>query len=248
MKRLLLVSFLIITATGTQAVTKYRNFTSADGKTIKAAVKSYNAQKKIVTIERDNRKTMKVPITVFSESDQAYILDWEVLRCFSVERLFKISVKRKKRDNEEESFSSHNKKKAVVDTHYEILLENKPSSELKGLKLEYCIYYEQEVPGKSKMICTQGVYCGDLSIDSIASASKKVLQTESVSTFTEELDSGWYYFSGSGNIQRGDVHGIWIRIHMTLPSGQKATREMCYPDSLSNSKAWMNSSIRTGMN
>ena len=248
MKCLVLCIGVLAMAFGASAATKYRDFTSADGKTIKAAVKAYDAQKSIVTIERDNRKTMKVPITVFSEADQSYILEWAVLRNFALERLFKISVKRKKNDNEEESFTSGNKKKAVVDTHYEILLENKTSSDLKGLKLEYCIYYEQETPGQSKMIRNQGVYCGDLAIDSIASGSKKVLDTESVTTYTEELDSGWYYFSGSGNIQRGDVHGIWIRVHLKLPSGQTRTREMCYPDSLSNSKAWMTSSIKAGAN
>jgi len=248
MKRLLLIVYLATVATGVQAATQYRDFTSAEGKTIRGAIKAYDARTKTVTIERDNRKTAKVPITVFSETDQAYIRDWEVLRNFERGSSFKISAKRKRRDNEGESFTSHNTKMAVEDTHYKILIENKSTSGLKGLELKYCIYYEQEKEGRGKNICDQGVYCGDLAVDSMDPASKKILNTEAVSTFTEELDGGWYNGSGADNVQRGDVHGIWIRIHLKLPSGQTGMREYCYPDSLNNSRAWMTSSIRAGRN
>lgn len=250
MKRILLIAYLIMTVVGVQAAKQYRDFTDTKGRTIRGCIVSYDTKKGIVSFERDNRKISKVPITVFSESDQVYIKDWEVLKCFSLERLFKISAKRRKQDNEGKSSTEHNKKTDVVDTNYEILLENRSKSVFKGLKMEYCIYYEQD--GRKEAI--QGVYHDDLAIASIKPTSKKVLKTEAVSTYTRELDSNWTYGDGGGNssgvknIQRGDVHGIWIRIHMTMPSGEKATREVCFPDNLSNSKAWMNSSIRAGMN
>jgi len=243
MKHLLLMVCLIAVVVGAQGAKKYRDFTSAEGKTIRGAVKAYDARTKTVTIERDNRKTARVPITIFSEADQAYIRDWEALKCFEKESSFKISVKRKKRDNDKESGKTYNIEKDVTDTHYEILLENKSASELKGIKLEYCIYYEQE----EGTACNQGVYCGDLSIESINPASSKTLLTEVVSTYTAELDGGWYYTSGSNNAQRGDVHGIWIRVHMKLSSGQTGTRELCYPNSLGNSRDWMSSSVNVGM-
>ena len=223
---------------------QYRDFTSADGKTIRGCIKAYNPAKKMVTIERDNRKTAKVSITVFSETDQAYIRDWGVLRNFVQGSTFKISARRKRCDNDGESDKTHYIEKDVTDTHYEILLENKSVSKLKGIELKYCIYYEQE-EGKA---CNQGVYCGDLPIESINPASSKTLLTEVVSTYTAELSGNARYTSGKSNVQRGDVHGIWIRVHLKLPSGQKGTREFCYPDSLNNSRAWVSSSIRAGMN
>ena len=248
MKCLILCVGVLMMAFGAHAATKYRDFTSAEGKTIKAAVKSYDAQKKMVTMERDNRKIMKVSISVFSEADQAYILEWEVLRCFSTERFLKISTKRKKMDNDEESSAGSYRSMTVEDTGYEIRLENRSATGFSNLKIDYCIFYEQEESSPSGNVTHQGVYCGDLSIEDLAAKSKMEVLTKTVSTYTKELGSGVIYLSGAENVQHGDVHGIWIRLYMTLPSGEKGMREMCYPDSLSNSKAWMTSSIRAGRN
>ena len=250
MKRLGLMVYRVSAAIGVQAVKQYRDFTDTKGRTIRGCIVSYDATTEMVKFERDNRKTSKVPITIFSETDQTYIRGWPVLKDFSTERMFKISVNRKKSENEEDSSTTHNKKTAVEDTNYEILFENRSPSGFNGLELEYRIYYEQE-DGKG---CNQGVYCGDTAIKSIVPRSKKTFYTEAVSTYTKELDSGWYYgnsndgASGRKNIQRGDVHGVWIRLHLTLTSGAKETRELCYPDSLSNSRVWVSSSIRVGMN
>ncbi len=263
MKRLVLFVCLMAMVSGVRAATQYRDFTSAEGKTIRGCIKAYDPAKKMVTIERDNRKTAKVPVGVFSEADQAYIRDWEVLRCFMTDRFFKISAKRKRRDNEADSSTSRlqtesgsfqsEKKREVEDTHYEILLGNRSASEMKGLEIKYCIYYEQEERRNDKEVCSQGVYCGKLPAFSMASRGGKTIQTEAVSIFAEELPPGWSYGNESGRssvdtVQRGDVHGIWIRVHLNLPSGQKGMREFCYPDSLSNSRAWVSSSIRAGMN
>lgn len=140
MKRLLLMVCLVTSVIGAQAAKQYRDFTDTKGRTIRGCIVSYDATTERVKFERDNRKTSKVPITIFSETDQTYIRGWSVLKDFSTERLFKISVNRKKSDNEEESSTTHNKKKAVEDTHYEILLENRSPSGFNGLELEYRIY------------------------------------------------------------------------------------------------------------
>ena len=81
MRRILLVVGLIAVVMGTQAE-KYRDFTDTQGRTIRGRIVAYDATKKIVSFERDNRKTSKVPIGIFSEADQAYLLEWEVLRNF----------------------------------------------------------------------------------------------------------------------------------------------------------------------
>ncbi len=254
MKYVLVFVCLITSAIGVLGATQYRDFTSTDGKTIKAVVKAYDAQKKTVTIERDNRKTAKVSITVFSEADQIYIREWEVLRSFSIEHLFKISAKRKRVDNETAGSSDYNSRVEVEDTSYEIVLDNRSGVMMDGLELEYCIYYEQESIKSSGQVCDQGVYCGKLSVASTASKSKVALQTEAVSTYIEEMDSNWSYIDDDGNpikaknVQRGDVHGIWIRVHLKLPSGERGMREYCLPDSLNNSKVWKTSSIRAGLN
>lgn len=165
-----------------------------------------------------------------------------------MDRYFKISAKRKKDVNKEESYQNGYWEKDVDITGYEIALENRSAFELKGLDVEYCIYYEQEEISHRKEVCNQGAYCGDLSVKFLAPRSEKLLRTGEVTVYKEELDSGAFYTDGRDNVQRGDVHGIWIRVHLKLPSGEKRTREYCLPDSLGNSKAWMTSSIRAGMN
>ena len=232
---------------GIQAAKQYRDFTSADGKTISGCIVGYDAAKEIVTFERDNRKTSKVPIGIFCETDQAYIRDWDILNSFATERLFKISIERKMHENEEKSEKLYNKKITAKDTHYAILLENNSACNFKELELEYCIFYEQEEQGSGKEVNKQGVYCGKIPIDSLKPKSKKTLKTDAVTICKVELDSDWYYGSGSDNVQEGEVHGIKIRVHMTASSGRKETREDFFPKGM-KSKVWATSSERAGMN
>lgn len=247
MKHLLLIC-LFVGATGAQAANQYREFTSRDGKTIRGCITAYDATREVVSIERDNRRTATVPISVFSETDQAYIRDWEIMRCFETDRFFKISGKRKKGEDKTEGYQSSYFEKDVEITSYEISLDNRASFNFEGLQLEYCIYYEQEKLQGGKEICDQGVCYGKLPVQTLFSRSQQVIQTDGVAVYTEELSSDAIYVNGMDNVQSGDVHGVWIRIHLKLPSGQEGMREYCLPDSLNNSKAWMTSSIRAGMN
>ena len=203
----------------------------------------YDAVKKTIKFERDNRKLVTVKIDIFSEADQTYIRDWDILKNFENESRFKISFKRKEKRNEGKSVKSVSTTRKVDDTHYEILLENKAASGLKGINLEYCIYYEQDETGTVE----QGVYCGSLAVDSMGPKSKKMLMTEAVSIYKQELDSGYIYTGGEDSTQRGQVHGIKMRVHLKLPSGKKSTRECCFPESIKN-KVWASSSKSVGMN
>ncbi|MCK5675887.1 MAG: hypothetical protein KAH99_02610 [Verrucomicrobia bacterium] len=111
MKRLVLFACLLAMVSGVHAATQYRDFKSAEGKTIRGRITGYNPLKEVVTIERDNRRTTKVPITIFCETDQIYIREWKIFRCFMTDRYFKISAKRKKSVNKEESYQSSYKGK-----------------------------------------------------------------------------------------------------------------------------------------
>lgn len=247
-KRILLMVGLVSMAIGARAVKEYRDFTDTKGRTIRGCIVSYDAKREVVKFERDNRKIAKVPITIFSEADQTYIRDWTVLKNFMTEHLFKISANQKKNENKDEEIKSTYLEKDVDTIKYEIALENRSVYELKGVEVEYCIYYEQEERGKRKEVCNQGVYCGTISIVSLLPKSEKLVKTGEVSVYTEELSPNASYINGMDNVQRGDVHGIWIRVHLTLPSGEKRTREYCSPSSLNNSRTWISSSIRVGIN
>lgn len=51
----------------------YRDFTDTQGRTIRGRVLKFNFRTKMVTFERENKRLAKVPLSIFSESDQAYI-------------------------------------------------------------------------------------------------------------------------------------------------------------------------------
>ena len=87
-----------------------------------------------------------------------------------------------------------------------------------------------------------------LSVDGVAARSEKVIFTDGVTVFREELDSGWYYTSGSDNVKHGKVHGLWLRASITRPDGETVSREYSLPDSIPNGKSWTTKTVNVGMN
>lgn len=53
-----------------------REFTSTDGKTLKASVVNYDKKSGEVTIRLEDNRTFKVPLDRFSEDDQIYLEEW----------------------------------------------------------------------------------------------------------------------------------------------------------------------------
>ena len=250
MKRLVLCISVLVMAFGAHAATKYRDFTSADGKTIKAAIKAYDAQKKIVTIERDNRKTMKVSITVFSEADQTYILEWDASKAFSSSSLLKISCddkvveKRKEKELEDITYTSGQVEtdfEKTVTTFeriaFEVGFQNQNKFELKDIRIEYQIYYEQsELVWEKKPEAKQKHFSGKMAVPTLPGKSKISVTTESVETHEDSINP----VPQAGGDQRrggkGDVHGIRVRLYMKMPSGTEVMREFSSPEKLSEKK------------
>lgn len=228
---------------------EYRDFLSADGKAIRAKILRYDAKSQKVTLERDNRKTATVPLVALSSEDQTYILQWEFNKVFLSESSFKIKAKRKEVKDKENSYSGYNTSAKVENTAYAITLDNKSTSSLKGLELNYCIYYEQEQSKRGgKTADEEGVRCGTLVVDTLRPKSSTELMTDPVSVYTRELDADWIYTSGAKNKITGKVRGIWVRVSMKTEGGDVITRDFCMPDSLSNSQRWTTSSVHVGYN
>ena len=248
----IIVGLLVSVESFGAGLVQYRDFLSKDGKAIRGRVLRYDARKSKVTIERDNRKVFTVPIFAFSDDDQEYILRWELNKVFLDDGDFKIDAKRKKFDEEKGSgstFYGYSIDSRETETFgYEITLENRSTSPLEGLKVDYCIFYEQENSGNGKTIDEEGVRCGTLDVASLRAKSSKELLTEPVSIYTYELDADWVYADGRDNKISGDVRGVWVRVTKALDNGEVLTRDFCMPDSLSNSKTWTTSSVHVGRN
>ncbi len=248
MKGLLVVIFLAAQVCGVHAAKQYRDFMDTKGRTIRGCVQAFDKRTGTVTFERDNHRTSKVPITIFSDADQNYIKEWECSKQFLSDTKFKISAQRKKAKDKDASYSSSITSEKVELMGYEVVLENCSATPLKNIEVEYCIYYEQDEIRKHKQYVAEGVFCGSFPRGTFPPKTKMEKMTKTVKIYKKELDSGWIYTSDIKNVQKGRVRGIWIRVYMNLSSGEKLTRNYCLPDSLNNSKAWMRSSVNVGMN
>lgn len=248
MKRLLLIVVMVAQASGVFAIRQYRDFTDTKGRTIRGCVVGYSGKTGVVHFERDNHRTSKVPITVFSEADQTYIREWEFRKYFLSKDKFKISAGRKKKKDKDDSYSGGTWSRKVENMGYEVVLENRAEVPMENLVVEYCIYYEQDEIKHHKQVTSEGVCCGSFPVESLRSKAKKRLLTQTVKIYKEELGGEYYYDADINNVQAGKVRGIWVRVKMKLPSGDTLTRDYCLPDSLDNSKAWMTSSVNVGMN
>ena len=250
MKRLVLFICLVAMISGVHAATQYRDFTSADGKTIRGAIKAYDASTKTVTIERDNKRTSKVPITIFSEADQTYILEWDASKGFSSKNLLKISCddkvveKRKEKELEDIQYTGGDVVKDFEKTvttferiAYEFEFQNMGKSELKNIRMEYQIYYEQsEMVWGKKPEVEQKYFSGKMDVPVLPEKSKMTITTEAV----EIHEDGVNPIPQAGGDQRrggnGDVHGIRARLYMKMASGEEVMRELACPEKLSEKK------------
>ena len=249
MKRLVLFICLVSMAFGVRAATKYRDFTSADGKTIRAAVKAYDAKKKIVTIERDNRKTAKVPITVFSEADQAYIMEWDAAKGFSSDRSLKVTCDKKRVDQRKEKewrdvrfVGGGSEKTLLKETSFESLVfdvqfRNMNKSALKNIRMEYIVYYEQsEISINEEPVAVQNVLKEEIPVPVLDAGKNVVVSTKPVEVYHDNINAvdwadGSVYIGGEG-----EIHGFRARLYMKMPSGNEIMREFSYPEKLSDAK------------
>jgi|GEM_PF-3389995 len=227
---------------------QYHDFMDTQGRTVRGRVLRYDALSMQVTIETDNRRTATVPVTVFDDEGQAYINEWAKAQDFMDENSLKIEVSRKENDDDSESYDTLNMDMDVENHSYEIELKNRSTTPLNNLKLEYCIYYEQDEVVKHKQTTDQGVLCGTLDVPDMRPKSEQTLMTEGVTIYKKTLDADWMYYADIKNVQKGDVDGIWIRITMTTDTGKEFVRDYCLPDSLNNKRTWTTTSTYVGMN
>ncbi|MDF7826081.1 hypothetical protein P4B35_18770 [Pontiellaceae bacterium B12227] len=160
----LLIFLFFLSAMPTFAADAFRTFTSADGRTLKAKILSYDERKEKVEIQREDNRKLTVSPASFSEKDQTHIRKWYAAQVFMSPNLFQLEVKRKE--------TGSTKKEHEVDVgedgggggrrgggetgvitvaidkrttyKFNLTLENKSNTQLNGITIEYRIYYDQQ--------------------------------------------------------------------------------------------------------
>jgi hypothetical protein len=251
-----------------QAATEYRDFTNTEGKVIKGALKVYNSLDNTVTIERANRKTFTVPVTVFSEVDQAYINTWKNQEGVRRSSKFNVSCDRRvvKDWSEKHTAEVYDRntqrltgdKVEVAKTDfdeiaYEITLKNSNGYALESLYLEYCIYYEQELAlnelkGSSDDVSEEkeGVLYGSIEVGEIAGRKAYTTHTETIVLYKhaqtiETTEKVPFRLSNK-------INGIAIRLYVQEGDEKILLREEATPSSVTKKREWVASSIDVGAN
>ena len=246
MKYLVVALFFATQIINVYAAKQYQDFTDTQGRTIKGCIVSYNEKTEIVVFERSNKRTAKVSLSIFSKESQAKILSLETKKNFTSKSTFKISATRQETKNKKKSSDGSKYLIRAENANYEIVLENMSNENFNNIKIEYCIYYEQEENADAD--ASKGVLCGSISDLSIPKKSKETINTDQIIIFKSSLNLDNYYSMASKSTLNGEILGIWIRVHTKLPSGENAIREYSRPDKILKNKKWRKSSIDVGLN
>lgn len=230
----------------TWADNTHRDFTSTNGCTIKGRLLDFDIKNRIATILRAGRvKPCHAPIDLFCDSDQQYIQTWAFEREFRdslhisvtlVEVEGNIEVKDKRYDPQ-----------FIMCQAYELKLKNTSDTPFVEAEIQYAIFYEQTERRGSTRNKEEGVLCSRIGIGTITRGTQPDLTTKSVLIYDEGQGQDTSLFGSNGSAV-GEIAGIWVRLTATLPSGERVTRDYCFPDDLMNDREWTMTTLVAGLN
>ncbi len=239
----------------------FRLFHDVTGREIEACVRSYNPRTNMVKVELRNKALKSVKTTVFSEEDQAYILDWFKADALLSGKTLRLSANKKTVRNgsyheEQNGWHSVYPGMEFKDMNYEIILENRSGQILENVEVEYCVYHKSIIDEifMTTELRDNGYYPVDTEqlprkVDiNIISGKWEIssLETKKQEYATKEirLKNGSEFKSDHNKSTRNtrsvsdELLGIRIRVYIALESGKKVMKEFSYPDTLIDSTKW----------
>jgi hypothetical protein len=212
-----------------------RIFTDSQGRAIEAELLQFEESSQTVTIKRKgSRQSMRVQLNIFSKKDQDYILEWGRLQALHDSRFEAVISKSSDKDGRLTSGTGASTD-TYTDHQFNIRFENGTKNNLEDLTLEYVIFYEQEHytdRASQKTEMKDGAFYKKEKI------SLPAREDVEFSTDTIKLREWKTYYQAAIS---SDIHGIRIRLTMTLDSGQTTVREFCYPSGLK--QTWVTESV-----
>lgn len=143
---------LLVAGTIDAAVGRYETFHDNQGRELQARLLSVDPQSNKVKVQLRNGKTRTTDLSVFSEDDQTRILEWHITEVVFSDKNFKVTINKKsqgsdRRRGEVDGWTPKNSGMRVQEIAYELELENRNKTPMKGLKAEYCIYHQSKEKG-----------------------------------------------------------------------------------------------------
>jgi hypothetical protein len=184
-----------------------REFTSADGRKIKAEI--LHGTTELVTIQLENGSQVSSKISVFSEDDQKFIKTWIETQPPKINFNFDIKYKKLKDSEKQSSTKSH--KITVEKWYYELGFSSRNRIELDDLELRYRMFVQSEhEKGRSE----KAIYIADglLKVASMAPNAKANLNTTTVPLTTSKLKPEYEYKNGERDRLSDDLAGLWVKV------------------------------------
>lgn len=254
MKRVFYFVLSVLLVSTVWADDAFRDFKSKDGKVVRGRVCAFDESSDAVTIETENKRTSKVPISVFSEEDQAYIKVWQNQQGVRSSSKLRITVERKAVKswvekqygsvtvNGEADGTQQTGKTNFEEIAFDMELANRNSYPIKDLVLEYCIYYEQEL--EKDQAAKPGVLFGTKTINRIAPNGKMEFTTDAVTVFEFAMGS---QFADAYELD-GQVFGCAMRLYLQQGDEKTLVREERCPTKLPSTYEWESKSRVVGKN
>ncbi|MCF7848277.1 MAG: hypothetical protein K9M45_05450 [Kiritimatiellales bacterium] len=220
---------------------EYRIFTDQQDRAIEARIINFDSRANLVEIERTDRRRVKVTPEIFSEKDQVFIRDWQLIKGFMSSSWFKIQADKKTAEEWDDMVGSQRAvKRNYEKIVYNVNLQNGSSVTLENIRFEYRIFFEQEQLAAGGQMTEKHCVGGDATIESIAARSKDGFVTKPIVIFDQSLSGGYdEYTSGAPTSQSGKLKGFWLKAYMKTESGEVAEREYCSPANLKEHYEWM---------
>ena len=227
-KTLLLTICLVICAFVARA--DYRAFTDSQGREINAKLIRYDAIKKKVTIQRKGKGSATVPISLFSEDDQEYIISWNKNKDFLSAQLLKVEFTRNQSKNADTSLYGSWGEDKCYDCTFSIELENRSSVDFKQVELEYVIYYTQDHYIDNSDNDKRRGKSGRLH----AQKTITLLKKSSLKVETQKLQLTRRKAAGQTNLD-SKMDGIIVKLSLKTDTGETLSREIKFPTDLNRS-------------
>jgi len=233
-----------------RAEDQFREFKSTTGKPIRAYIREFDAKRKLVTLKLASGRIKKFPISVFSEEDQAYILDWPNVNAFMSNEKLRIYLDEPRlvshwiKETWGHAFGREEKKRMLTRRFkrmvYPIRLVNQSRVAMTNVTVKICVYSKHERIDHAieEEVVDLKVTRKKFTLELIKQKENIKFESPSVVLITKELDQSidnkrnLDYLQGACRRQDAWLEGLRVRFCWTTPGGQELMREVYYPRDL----------------
>jgi hypothetical protein len=203
-------------------------FTSQSGHTVIAAIVSVGTDG--VTLRRDTGQTLIVPLSAFSESDQAYIEDWALDQALQQKQDI-LAISASEFSHHQDSTSLDGNKQSKNNSGYTITVGNQLNLGLSGLRAEYIYYWlpfgNSEAHMNTSIFKFVHGFHGAVALAPIPSQGNLQVDTKPFQPAPDPLNP-------SPQNPDNKLLGIWVRVYR----GQKLIQEWCSASEILANQSW----------